>query len=94
MSINFLNSVDRGDKLYSDKGVRTDIIWVSANLFSQNPIQGVGYGNFEKKYRLHHLSLLDSDIDWLDKPLEKLDHPHNEFLIWIVEGGVAPLIGF
>ncbi|WP_371188157.1 Wzy polymerase domain-containing protein [Thalassotalea maritima] len=91
ISISTLKVVDRGEGVYTDKGVRTDIIFVSSQLFAENAITGVGYGNFEKAYRQKHLELLN-EHQFLKKPLSRLGHPHNETLFWLVEAGIFSIL--
>lgn len=58
------------------------------HMFIESPIRGWGYGGFE--YAFQH---------WVSKqrPLldthEVMNHPHNEILLWAVEGGITSLIG-
>ncbi len=85
-------TVDRGAQLYQDK-YRSDMYYVSAQLFTDNPIQGVGYGNFERRYREKHLSLMSANNE-LQPPMKNLRHPHNEILFWLSEGGIIVLFAF
>ena len=62
-------------------------------IWKDNPITGVGYGKFPKVYREYSASRrakepgFDYDGKWF------VDHPHNEILLWLSEGGIAPLVG-
>lgn len=92
LSVSFIQSLDRGEKLYSDEGVRFDIMKVSFNLFSDNLITGVGYGKFERQYLIAHREQMKKD-ETLKEPIANLRHPHNEVIMWGVEGGIVPILG-
>ncbi len=90
-SFKYLKTVPVKSNIYSDS-VRTTIIQVSSKMFFEKPIMGYGYGEFEKQYREFHLDLLRQGV--IDKfPLDDLGHPHNEILLWGVEGGIISLLG-
>ncbi len=91
-TINTIQSLDRGDNLYKDNGVRSEIYYVTAKTILDNPISGVGYGNFEREYRERFIRLKESG-DLLRNPIPNLTHPHNEVLYWVVEGGIVSLLG-
>ena len=62
------------------------------NMFLEKPMMGYGYGTFEASYltqtaRWHH------EDPTQPYGLAALDHPHNEILYWISEGGLLPLVG-
>ncbi|MDO6426298.1 Wzy polymerase domain-containing protein [Thalassotalea sp. 1_MG-2023] len=73
--------------------VRKTIYSVSTKLWLTSPITGVGYGHFEREYLDFH-NQLKVKQPTLAEPLINLSHPHNEPLLWIIEGGVMPLLGF
>ncbi|WP_371373533.1 Wzy polymerase domain-containing protein [Thalassotalea aquiviva] len=87
-----LSENQRGEKIYTDKGVRSTIFYVTAKMILDDPIKGVGFGHFEKSYILKHYSELEAEnIDSL--PVANLSHPHNETLLWLVEGGISSALG-
>ena len=55
---------------------------------------GVGYGRFPREIRNYLAKLRSRSPESDFKISEYIDHPHNEMLLWVSEGGVAPLIGF
>ena len=61
-------------------------------MILEKPFAGFGYGNFEKNYREFYIQGLDNG-SIVKPPQNVLIHPHNEILLWVVEGGVIPLIG-
>ncbi|OKY24856.1 PglL family O-oligosaccharyltransferase [Thalassotalea sp. PP2-459] len=73
--------------------VRETIYSVSLKLWLTEPLTGIGYGHFEREYLDFH-NQLKKEQPAIAEPLINLSHPHNEPLLWIVEGGVIPLIGF
>ena len=90
-SFKYLKTVPTKANIYSDD-VRTTIIQVSAKMYANKPIMGYGYGEFEKQYREYHLELQNKG-EITQAPLEDLGHPHNEVLLWAIEGGAVAIIG-
>ncbi len=82
----------RGLEIYRSGGMRS-IYWpYAAKLIAQAPWSGWGYGSFESVF-LHHY-MADKALNPSMVQIEyNLDHPHNEFLYWAVEGGIAPMVG-
>lgn len=62
-------------------------------MIKENPIFGVGYGNFLSAFRLHYAKRKKEDPSIETIGNNNMDHPHNEILFWTVEGGIIPLIG-
>ncbi len=84
--------VKRGLEIYQSGGMRS-IYWPYAlKLVSEQLWTGWGYGSFESVF-LHHY-MADKAMNPAMVQIEyNLDHPHNEFLYWAVEGGLAPMLG-
>ncbi len=82
----------RGLEIYQSGGMRS-IYWPYAfKLVSEQLWTGWGYGSFESVF-LHHY-MADKAVNPAMVQIEyNLDHPHNEFLYWAVEGGLAPMLG-
>ena len=87
-----INGVKRGLEVYQSGGMRS-VYWpYAAKLIAQMPWTGWGYGSFESVF-LHHY-MADKALNPAMVQIEyNLDHPHNEFLYWAVEGGLAPMLG-
>lgn len=79
----------RGLEIYQSGGMRS-IYWpYAAKLIAETPWTGWGYGSFESVF-LHHY-MADKALNPAMVQIEyNLDHPHNEFLYWAVEGGWLP----
>ncbi len=62
------------------------------DMLIEKPLTGYGYGNFESQYILYtaRQHLLNHHYP---AGLPGMDHPHNEFLFWGVEGGLLPILG-
>ncbi|MEH6444170.1 MAG: Wzy polymerase domain-containing protein [Oceanospirillaceae bacterium] len=68
---------------------RVSIYDLSWQIFQQKPLFGHGLGNFEKVFQ-------EAKIDYPDSVKlggQKYTHPHNEFLFWMIEGGITSLAG-
>lgn len=88
----WVSGANRGINEYLSGGARSDIWPFSLHLLLQNWLLGVGYGGFESTF-LHAYTearQLDPNVGMV---IYNLDHPHNEFLYWAVEGGIAPMLG-
>lgn len=57
-------------------------------MIAQKPLAGWGYGGFE--YSFHHFRLMQTPPVVIT---EIARHPHNELLLWWVEGGLIALLG-
>jgi O-antigen polymerase len=65
---------------------------ISYELYRKNPIIGVGYGSFFSSFR-HYYAQRKSEDSSILSDSGNIDHPHNETLFWMVEGGIVALIG-
>ncbi|QNF18854.1 ligase [Aeromonas jandaei] len=83
---------NRGAEIYQSAGVRSDIWLFTYHLILENWLFGIGYGGFESTF-LHSYMEARSLNPYIGMKIYNLDHPHNEFLYWVVEGGIAPMVG-
>ena len=65
---------------------------ITYELCRENPIIGVGYGNYFFSFRHYYAQRISEDQS-IFAGTGNMDHPHNETLFWMVEGGIVPLIG-
>ena len=79
------------EKIHSTS-VRKILYQLSYELYRENPIIGVGYGNYFSSFRHYYAQRKSADPSVLSFT-GNIDHPHNETLFWMVEGGIASLIG-
>ena len=88
----WMAGVRRGLEMYHSGGMRS-IYWpYAAKLIAEAPWTGWGYGSFESVFLQHYMA--DKALNPAMVQIEyNLDHPHNEFLYWAVEGGLAPMLG-
>lgn len=87
-----MSGAKRGLDIYQSGGMRS-IYWpYAARLIAEAPWTGWGYGSFEPVFLEHYMA--DKALNPAMVQIEyNLDHPHNEFLYWAVEGGLAPMLG-
>ncbi|EGX6953751.1 ligase [Aeromonas hydrophila] len=83
---------NRGMNEYISGGARSDIWPFTVHLLIQHRLVGVGYGGFESTFFHAYTEARQVDPN-IGMVIYNLDHPHNEFLYWAVEGGLAPMIG-
>lgn len=62
------------------------------SMIPQSPWLGHGYGSFEYSF-LHDFYALQHVHPGMTYMEENLDHPHNELLFWLFEGGIVAVIG-
>lgn len=74
------------------RDVRKNIYAVAVDLFIDQPIQGYGIGSFQKEWHKEKVNYLTNNPD-ADFPADRLSHPHNELMFWIVEGGLLVIAG-
>jgi O-antigen polymerase len=78
--------------LSKSTSVRKLFYKLTFELWRLDPLTGIGYGNFFSSFRHHYAQRKSEDSPVLSFT-GNVDHPHNETLLWMVEGGIAPLIG-
>ncbi|MFQ2671837.1 Wzy polymerase domain-containing protein [Aeromonas hydrophila] len=88
----WVSGVNRGMNEYLSGGARSDIWPFTLHLLLQNWLLGVGYGGFEFTFFHAYTEARNLDPN-VGMVIYNLDHPHNEFLYWAVEGGIAPMLG-
>ncbi len=78
--------------IVSLNGLRTSIYPQSLAILADHWIGGIGYGRFEAGYiQFVAEKFSQGGLDTVAVP--DTFHPHNEFLLWGVEGGILPVIG-
>ena len=87
-----VEGVKRGADIYQDPGARVEIYGQSLEVIRQAPLFGAGYGQFESAWRAQHAADASPPGDVI-QGLHALSHPHNETLLWVVEGGLVAFIG-
>ncbi len=73
--------------------IRLHIYKISWEFFSEKPFFGHGIGSFNSKFHEYASAYMQ---DFGGAPLlgfSKFTHPHNEILLWAVEGGITALLG-
>ena len=87
-----VEGVKRGADIYQDPGARVAIYGGSLDVIRQAPLFGAGYGQFESAWRAQHAADASPPGNVI-QGLHALSHPHNETLLWVVEGGLVAFIG-
>ena len=83
----------RGSGIYTQASARVAIYQHSIHMIQESPWRGFGYGNFAAAWQNHYAAdARQNDEVFLDG-LHNLHHPHNELLLWAVEGGIVPVAG-
>ena len=73
----------------SSTSVRLQVYEISLNLALQNPLPGIGLGQFEQQYQEVAVSVLgEAPFEW------NMLHPHNIFLAFWLNMGLAGLVAF
>lgn len=71
-------------------GTRSTIFPTVFSMLKDNPLQGYGLGSFNKQYLQYQAQYLRENPGAGYE--SKLTHPHNELLLWWVEGGLLSAI--
>ncbi|MBD1558987.1 ligase [Vibrio sp. S9_S30] len=61
------------------------------DMIIEKPFTGYGYGQFESSYVLYTARQHQLNGDY-PPAITALDHPHNELMLWGIEGGVATIV--
>ena len=91
-SITKRETIAKSEKQYSGN-TRLATYQLTYEMIKDNPVLGVGYGNFLSAFRSHYAKRKKDDPSIETIGNNNMDHPHNEILYWTVEGGIIPLIG-
>jgi len=87
------NSSTWDSKDYTSINARSTFFEVSLNMIKTEPLLGYGYGNFERSF-IDHFNQYAIEKPSIGNTIKRLSHPHNEFLFWVVEGGVIAFFAF
>ncbi|MBO1519741.1 PglL family O-oligosaccharyltransferase [Oceanisphaera pacifica] len=79
--------------VYGELGVRYEIWRTTLGLIAQNIWLGVGYGQFEPAYYAEAGRVFAAS-GVMPEMGGNLHHPHNEILMWWLEGGVITLLAW
>ncbi len=71
---------------------RLGIYQISLDLIKEKPIFGHGIGSFPRVWQFAKPAFLAAHPDAV-LPTQRVAHPHNEILFWLVEGGIVAVIG-
>ncbi|WP_273150718.1 PglL family O-oligosaccharyltransferase [Methylophaga thiooxydans] len=71
---------------------RLGIYNISLDLLTQEPLFGHGIGSFPRVFQYARPGFYAEHPDG-KLPKQKVGHPHNELLLWMVEGGLVALLG-
>lgn len=89
-SMSLLSSAIRDANIYTQDSARTIIYGDSLNAIKRAPLLGHGYGSFGYTFREQQALNFQENSD--SSQIYNLNHPHNELLLWGVEGGLISLI--
>lgn len=67
---------------------RMAILKSTLSMIAERPWTGWGYGSFEYNFQHYRLTQGFSTLE-----TKVVSHPHNEILLWCVEGGITAFIG-
>lgn len=92
VTLELAEHVARDAAQLTNPGGRLPIYQFCWHMFLQKPLLGWGYGGFEVNYLHAYADALSQGLIAAGSDAN-LNHPHNELLLWGVEGGIIPLIG-
>ena len=88
-----INTFTRSAESYSETTGMRKLYWSHLiNMWFSTPLLGHGYGSFEYTF-LHDFYAPEHIKPGMTLMEENLDHPHNEVLFWLHEGGIVGIIG-
>lgn len=84
---------EKFDKTFEQySSARMGIYQVSIDIIKQKPLFGHGIGSFDKIFVEQAGHYLASRPEAALAELPSINHPHNEFFLWLIEGGVFSVI--
>lgn len=93
VSFKYSDIAKRGSDTYQSIGSRSVIYEVSIDMVNAKPLLGYGYGGFERSF-IDHFNQYAIEHPEVGKTIQRLSHPHNELLFWVIEGGIIALLAF
>lgn len=84
-------SISRDQNELKSANAREIIYEQSIHMMQQKPFLGWGYGSFETNFIHERATHIAQEANPF--PIENLTHPHNEIMLWGLEGGILPLVG-
>ena len=82
-----MNFSEQLDFLHIRLGPRSTIYPTTINAISNNLLKGSGFGSFDKIYLQQQAQFLNKHPNAFYET--RLGHPHNEIMLWWVEGGIV-----
>ncbi|MEH6577877.1 MAG: Wzy polymerase domain-containing protein, partial [Amphritea sp.] len=73
-------------------GSRKNIYSIAFSLLKEAPVFGHGIGSFQKQWHDKKVDFITSHPE-ASLPPQRLSHPHNELMFWMVEGGLISISG-
>ncbi|WP_417533283.1 Wzy polymerase domain-containing protein [Marinobacterium stanieri] len=77
----------------SSSDMRPHMYRIATDLFFENPLAGQGVGSFPGAFQYQAADYVASHPEADIRFRTGFTHPHNEILMWAVEGGVIALLG-
>lgn len=92
VSLDMFDMSKRSLSIYTEADGRVDIYAHGLRMWLDKPWFGFGYGSFESAFYRTYAVWREATAG--AEPLfTEMGHPHNEFLLWAIEGGIVPLVG-
>ena len=87
------NTLDKTSKLHDESysAARLSLYAIGAELVVQEPVRGYGIGSFRKAWNLQSSDYVTRHPK-VRIPVS-INHPHNEILFWMIEGGLLAVAG-
>jgi len=72
---------------------RLQVYTTTFDIWKNNPITGIGYGKWPKVFKQYYAKRFNNNQFDSIADKEYFDHPHNETLLWVTEGGFIAFLG-
>lgn len=83
----------KANSTFQHANARIGIYTTSIELIKKEPILGYGIGSFQKEFTEEAGRYLQKNPNSALADISALNHPHNEFLFWFIEGGLIAVFG-
>jgi len=89
LTIHTMESGGRNLESFQSTDNRQGIYKQAFDMIQEKPITGWGYGDFERTFLDYYAAKYRAG-EYNHTLIANLDHPHNELLLWAIEGGIFP----
>lgn len=86
------NVIHKSERIANGGDVRFHLYGSALNMFFESPWFGYGIGGYPEAFK-NYYSAMSLPNALSQEMVNRMTHPHNEFLFWMVQSGLIALVG-